>query len=590
MLKSVRLQLLVTLVAVLTAAGIIFATGRHLQEGIRGGDDPLCRALAWSGNPNATDSQGCRTLVYEAIQSGQNDIVELLIWRGADIRSSLYPGGPTALHLASIGYHVPEYRDGREVALRFDPRPAARRALAELLLAHGADVNARDTHGWSYMFARNCMGWRGFRPAACPMCQRELDEKSYGGMTPLHWAAIEEAQGVAEVLVAHGADVNAVDNWNMTPLHMAAARNTSAGLVALLLDHGANGTALDQWGETPLHFAASRDQPEVVALLLAHGADPDAKDQSGETPLERAGCENGNRLLMCVNKESLQKKDALYAAVWSDSEAAVLILLARGADVNMRYRKGATPLHNAAALGYQKIVEILLAHGADPNSRDEQGNTPLLLAAKYKDIVKLLMAKGARVNDKSSDGGTLLHGAADQESAQLLISKGIDVNAETNAGRTPLHNAAEGGFKDVVALLLAKRVNVDPRDNDGRTPLSLAAERTHLDVVEILVAKGADVNAPDNTGRTPLHCAAHSREIAEFLIANGADIKAKDKWGETPLHRAVYCGHTDTAEFLLAHGADLKARGQGGLTPLQSAVKQGYKNTPEMLRRHGAEE
>ena len=70
-------------------------------------------------------------------------------------------------------------------------------------------------------------------------------------------------------------------------------------LVELLLARGANLEAVDQDGNTPLHDAAAQSAGsygwpveflvEVVELLLNRGADPEATNNSGQTPLDVAG-------------------------------------------------------------------------------------------------------------------------------------------------------------------------------------------------------------------------------------------------------------------------------------------------------------
>ena len=93
--------------------------------------------------------------------------------------------------------------------------------------------------------------------------------------------------GVAELLLANGADVNAADLAGVTSLHVAAAYGRIR-LVELLLAHGAAVDAKASIGETPLFWAASFGQAYVIALLVKHGASLATHDRTGRTPLQAA--------------------------------------------------------------------------------------------------------------------------------------------------------------------------------------------------------------------------------------------------------------------------------------------------------------
>jgi len=91
--------------------------------------------------------------------------------------------------------------------------------------------------------------------------------RTRGGAKPLHFAARLGHVKVAEVLLAHGADINAPEGESkLTPLHRAASYGRSQ-VVALLLAHNADGRAKSWDGKIPLDFARESREQETIRLL-----------------------------------------------------------------------------------------------------------------------------------------------------------------------------------------------------------------------------------------------------------------------------------------------------------------------------------
>ena len=57
-------------------------------------------------------------------------------------------------------------------------------------------------------------------------------------------------------------------------------------MTELLVKHGASVNACDLWRFTPLHEGAAKGKYEIVKLLLKHGADPTKKNRDGHTPID----------------------------------------------------------------------------------------------------------------------------------------------------------------------------------------------------------------------------------------------------------------------------------------------------------------
>ena len=108
-----------------------------------------------------------------------------------------------------------------------------------------------------------------------------------GTVTPLHEAARDGNQTMAEQEIDRGANVDAVDPEGRSPLHYACA-NGDGAIAELLLAAGADPSIQDSQGRTPLHYAASNCYASIAKALIHAGADVSLVDEDGQTALDLA--------------------------------------------------------------------------------------------------------------------------------------------------------------------------------------------------------------------------------------------------------------------------------------------------------------
>jgi ankyrin repeat protein len=152
-------------------------------------------------------------------------------------------------------------------------------------------------------------------------------------------------------------DARVRDEQAMTALGRAAGNGWIEGS-RMLLARGADPNALDGAGNTPLHNAVRRgasNAVELVDLLIRYGASPDLRGRHGATPLHQA-------------------------AYFGRADVLERLLLDRPAGINAAMDGGFTALHCAASTGDATKMQMLLQYGADPCSTDSEGQTPADIA------------------------------------------------------------------------------------------------------------------------------------------------------------------------------------------------------------------
>jgi ankyrin repeat protein len=394
------------------------------------------RLLRAGANAKAKNEFGS-TPMAEAAFLSNTAIMEALLKAGAD-PDSPGPDGQTALmvvvrtgNLAAVklllehGAHVDAREKQKEQTALMWAAAQSQPAIVKELVAHGAGVNAR-SHVEEWL--------------AQVSPEPRAQHLSYGGLTPLLFAAREGCLGCAQSLVEAGAKLNLPDPEGVTPLLLAIG-NAHFDTAAYLIAKGANPDKWDWWGRSPVYLA-------VDLNTIPHGGRADQPSLDETTSLQIL-----ERLLNAGANPNLQLKLLPpFRSVGAD----------RGVDQMITI--GATPLLRAAKAMDAPAIKLLLAHGALPNLPNIRGLTPTMAAAGLGSV-------------DADTRGVFTTPDVEQRSLaslELLLAAGGEINAADNRGQTPLHGAAFWGWNDVVQFLVDHHANLAAKDLKGMSPVDSA--------------------------------------------------------------------------------------------------------------------
>ena len=458
------------------------ATDPSLADAIKREDRAAVRKLLQQKvDVNAPLTDGS-TALHWAVESDDLETVGLLLGAGANVNvKNRY--NVTPLHLAVSNGNA---------------------TIVGRLLKAGANVDAVDASGEPLLTV-------AVRSGGLDSLQLLLERGAVANTgdtatreTPLMWAVREHRRDAVDLLLSHGASVNAVTRTGATPPWVApnagggshglgiirggvpergsrapipgamtallyAARDGGADLARVLLDAKADVNQAEANGITPLLMAITNDHMDVARVLIDRGADVNAMDFWGRTPLF-AAVEIRNRDYTRNNEHGIDRGAALEM---------ITALLDRGANPNARTKEipplrrwvtplgdltwinmtGQTPFIRAAQSGDITTMRLLLAHGADPKITTVGGTTALVTAAGGNVAVQQSFVESRE---------------SSMAAVKLCLELGLDVNAKNETGFTAVMGAANKGWDDILELLVTSGARLDVADKDGRTPLRWA--------------------------------------------------------------------------------------------------------------------
>jgi ankyrin repeat protein len=383
------------------------------------------------------------------------------------------------------------------------------------------------------------------------------------------------------MLLDAGSNVEVPNQEGQTAL-MLSARAGSLDVAELLVRHGANVNAREKWrGQTALMWAADARSAEMTRFLIAHKADVNARALANDWPTQMTG-EPRNQYRPTGGLTPL-----LYAAR-SGCTDCVKALLDAGADVNHPNPDGVTPLMVAMDNFAFDTAKLLFERGANPNVWDWWGRTPLYVAID--------------MNSYSLDAYAERHGppivtekTTALELARLFLDAGVNPNPQLNmhrpgrggnsgrfvdeiitTGATPLLRAAGSQDKAAVQLLLDHGARVDVANVMGVTPLMAAAglgmkpgprfnpeakdaEDRAIATLEILSKAGADVNA-------------RITDVKSLTARMGRGGTLPERGGQSAIFGAVQWGWPRVTRYLIDHGAEVAVVDDLHVSPLDAAM------------------
>jgi ankyrin repeat protein len=520
--------------------------------------------------------------IHFAVMSGNDEIVQLLIKKRADIRSSCLITAKdmllelAPLHLAVLWGHI---------------------KLVQQLLSNGASVNARCKMSFPIKFKVTAVN----KSVKSFIIQTDL--------SALHLAILSRRTDIIELLLKNKADIRTKVHIEIGPVYLQLSSLhisllcAQSEAVMLLLENEANVQAellISKGGKlcakmTVLHLATLVRGIDVVRWLIDKGADIDARfaieindwkpfrrrerhesERQAEDPEESPMKETIKRVL----RRTLQLVGAFIG-----EEISEISLIKKATGIYREHSKDVqklqielTSLHLAAMLGKNELLKLFIERGVDTNAT---------FSVNFSD-------------NQSNIVITALHLAVlwnHQETTELLLNSGADIHAQLSinlfnvlhAKVTVLQLAVVSGNTEMVQLVLDRGSNIHTECHFTTglvhteiTALHLAILLQKQETAYLLVAQGANVQSSllvqiwnHDIELKAIHLAAAtgSDGVLKLLLDNGYSGNEDCRIGNrtenhlTALHFAVAFSHESAARLLINKGADVSTKFRVKLDP-----------------------
>lgn len=480
---------------------LLLHAGADVNPRERDGMSPLLRATSLSAlksltdagaDPNSENDKGQTALHLLKFGLDQDCLRFLVEMQRIDINKKDSNGNPP---IFSLILNCGDFFDSTSSSFKF----------AQKLLEHKPDLKARNNDGegilhvaFSRHFLSQCQPCetkslvRAFLEAGADPNLKDID-----GETPLHRFAsradhrfneIRDASTpfveILQLLIQHGADINARDSQGRTPAFSLMASLASfetntwtqevVSRIDAFCDTSLDWTLTDRNGRTVLHefmarfpggFWISEPKVPIISRLVAAGVSPLTIDLRGNTILHEfiedeyssSAARPGSldylvQLGLDIDQPNYAGETPLHVAFRRQSGEfpPQSLLLARSGAVNSPDLEGVRPIHYAAS-AVQPLLECLRLAGADPFVSTWEQRNVLHIAARCRRVDNL---------------GRLLFWMDELDTKRTRIL----VNQMDADNYTPLHYACRSALPEAVSLLLEFGAEAEPSERSNSQP------------------------------------------------------------------------------------------------------------------------
>ncbi|XP_048243228.1 serine/threonine-protein phosphatase 6 regulatory ankyrin repeat subunit C-like [Haliotis rufescens] len=568
-----------------------------------------------------------KTLLIMAAKSGQSEVFNFLIHKGADISVTDWTGN-TCLHHACESRSMALTRKVVEMCpvlldsisfVGFTPAMLCARAghllILKFLKQKGADLTLTD---WSLSDCLHLASENGNLSTVRFLISLKMFNVNKKETYLMQTSAMKAAQGghydVYHLLVSEGADLTLTDEYKRDCLMLACERGNIS-----IVKHVLSMKTCDinrrggEWKQTPVMMALEGEHYDVYHLLVSEGADLTLTAPYNRDCLNLA-LYGGNINIVKhvlsmktwdINRRGGELKQTPIMMALEEGHYDVYhLLVSEGADLTLTDYQNRDCLMLACTRGNMNIVKHVLSMKTCDINRRQRGlkQTPIMMALEegHDDVYHLLVSEGADLTLTDSQNRDCLMLACKRGNMNIvkhvLSMKTWDINRQGGElKQTPIMMALEGGHYDVYHLLVSEGADLTLTDYQNRDCLMLACKRGNMNIVKhVLSMKTWDINRQGGRlKQTTIMMALEEGhyDVYHLLVSEGADLTLTDLYERDCLMLACVGGDISIVKHVLSMKIwDINRRGgEWKQTPIMMALEGGHDDVYHLLVSEGAD-